>query len=144
MTGTKKTFSAGGIVLNPKGKVLLVEQRGNSWSLPKGHIEPNESAFESARREILEESGVRKLDLIKELGTYKRYKIGLHGGEDKTELKEIYMFLFQTSEEKLKPSDKHTTNAKWVAPEEVARILTHKKDKAFFKKWSKRPAIQHQ
>jgi 8-oxo-dGTP pyrophosphatase MutT (NUDIX family) len=34
----------------------------------------------AARREIYEESGIRDLELVRELGTYERYKIGVDGG----------------------------------------------------------------
>ena len=47
----KKTRSAGGVVVNDYGKILVVNQRGTSWSLPKGHIEENESEVEAAKRE---------------------------------------------------------------------------------------------
>jgi ADP-ribose pyrophosphatase YjhB (NUDIX family) len=132
-----KTYSAGGIVLNPKGEVLVVSQNANSWSLPKGHIDSGESAVGAAKREIYEESGVRDLELIKELGSYARYKIGLDGGDDRSELKIIFMFLFRAKQEKLKPIDKQNPEARWVLPKEAEKLLTHKKDRAFFRKWSK-------
>ena len=47
------------------GQVLVVNQRGRSWSLPKGHIEKGESILEAARREIYEESGVKKLKFVR-------------------------------------------------------------------------------
>ena len=53
----KHTQSAGGVVLNKKGEVLVVSQRGTSWSLPKGHIDKGEDALGAAKREIYEESG---------------------------------------------------------------------------------------
>ena len=84
-----QTESAGGIVLNNKDLVLVVSQYGTSWSLPKGHIEPGESKILAARREILEETGIKDLKLIKELGSYQRYKIGKDGKDDTTELKTI-------------------------------------------------------
>ena len=81
----KKTFTAGGVVLNEKGEVLVVNQRGNSWSLPKGHIDPGEDDLTAAKREIAEESGITELDYIKPLGTYERFRIGKHGGDDTSE-----------------------------------------------------------
>jgi 8-oxo-dGTP pyrophosphatase MutT (NUDIX family) len=94
----KRTHSAGGVVLNPDGEVLVVCQHGNSWSLPKGHIDLGEDALEAAKREIYEESGITKLELVRELGSYERYRIGLNGGESRSELKVITMFLFRTSQ----------------------------------------------
>jgi 8-oxo-dGTP pyrophosphatase MutT (NUDIX family) len=129
----KKTFSAGGVVLNKKGQVLVVNQKSNSWSLPKGHIDDGEDDLTAAKREIYEESGINELVLIKELGSYQRYKIAKDGvGEDKSELKEIHMFLFKTQSEKLAPADKDNPEARWVEKKEVANLLTHQKDKEFF------------
>jgi len=131
----KKTKSAGAIVLNKENRVLVVNQNGNSWSLPKGHIDENETAIEACKREIFEESGISNLMFIKDLGKYKRHKIGLKGGDDKSELKIIYMFLFKTEELKLNPVDMTIRSAVWIDPGKVAEILTHKKDKKFFEKY---------
>jgi len=128
-----KTRSAGGVVVNPEGEVLVVSQRGTSWSLPKGHIDPGESALETARREIYEESGIRDLDLIGELGTYERPKIGVNGGDDRSELKTITMFLFRTGERSLRPVDPDNPEARWVERSEVEALLTHERDKEFFR-----------
>ncbi len=124
--------SAGGVVINPKGLILVVNQNNNSWSLPKGHLDQGETALEAAQREIYEESGVHKLEFIKELGSYERPKIGLHGGDDKTEIKHITLFLFKTTQTILRPVDPDNPEAKWVSPEEVAGYLTHDLDKKYF------------
>jgi 8-oxo-dGTP pyrophosphatase MutT (NUDIX family) len=130
----KKTHSAGGVVTNREGEVLVVSQHGTSWSLPKGHIDPGENALVAAKREIYEESGICDLEFVRELGSYERYKIGVDGGEDPSELKVITMFLFRTSEKSLKPVDPENPEAKWVEKSKVARLLTHEKDKEFFQR----------
>ncbi|TSC67756.1 MAG: NUDIX family hydrolase [Parcubacteria group bacterium Gr01-1014_72] len=130
----KKTKSAGGVVLNGAGEVLVVSQHGTSWSLPKGHIDDGETAEEAARREIFEEAGVGELTLVRPLRTYERFRIGKNGGEDKTEWKEIEMFLFETAEIALKPRDPENPEARWVAKERVVKLLTHQKDKEFFER----------
>lgn len=129
----KETRSAGGVVVNPEGRILVVNQRGTSWSLPKGHIDEGEDAFDAARREIYEESGIDQLEYVRELGSYQRYKIGKGGfGEDSSELKVIAMFLFTTNETELKPQDPENPEARWVEKNKVADLLTHPKDKEFF------------
>ncbi len=126
---------AGGVVLNKKGLVLVVNQKGDSWCLPKGHVDSGETEIEAAKREIKEESGITKLKFIKELGSYQRYRIGPGGkGEDKSELKTIHMFLFSTNKKKLKPIDKENPEARWVDKNKVSELLTHKKDKEFYNK----------
>lgn len=128
----KHTFSSGGVVINKEGKVLIVNQNNDSWSLPKGHIDEGEKELEAAIREIYEESGIKKLTFINGLGSYQRFKIALDGGDDKSELKTIHMFLFKTNEIVLKPIDPGNPEARWVEKEKVAELLTHKKDKEFF------------
>ena len=127
-----KTRSAGGVVLNGGGQILVVNQNGTSWSLPKGHIEEGEDELAAARREIYEEAGIRDLTLIRRLGDYQRFRIGKDGGEDETELKTIVMFLFETSEVELSPVDVENPEARWVDREDVAGLLTHPKDREFF------------
>ena len=129
---TKQTKSAGGVVVNKNGQVLVVNQKGRAWSLPKGHIDSGESKLDAAKREIYEESGVNRLELISELGSYQRYKIGLDGGDDVSESKTISMFLFKTDQDELNPLDPENPEARWVDKTEVAGLLTSRKDKEFF------------
>jgi len=131
---TKLTHSAGGVVVGEDGKILIINQRGTSWSLPKGHIEKNEKAVDAAKREIYEESGIKDLDFVKNLGSYQRYKIGINNQDDKTDLKTIEMFLFKTKTKDLKPIDPENPEALWLNKKEVANKLTHSKDKEFFLK----------
>ena len=128
----KERKSAGGVVISRTGKVLVVSQKGISWSLPKGGIDPGEVPLIAARREIYEESGLQDLTLLKELGSYWRYRIGKDGKEDQSERKTITIFLFKTAEEHLKPVDPHNPEARWVEKDEVADLLTYPKDKEFF------------
>jgi ADP-ribose pyrophosphatase YjhB (NUDIX family) len=128
----KQTESAGGIVINPAGKILVVSQHGTSWSLPKGHIEAGEDPLTAALREIHEESGLTQLNYVKDLGSYQRYRLSAGGSEERAELKVIHMFLFTTTEEKLCPVDPANPEARWVDKTEVAGLLTHQKDKDFF------------
>ena len=131
----KYTKSAGGIVLNKKRQVVVVNQNNNSWSLPKGHIENGETLLQAAKREIMEETGISNLKLVRNLGSYQRHKIGLMSKDDKTELKTIYMFEFTTEDIKLAPSDPHNPEAKWVEIDKVSDVLTHPLDREFFLKY---------
>ena len=57
--GESTVEAAGGVVFSADGKrVLLVHRpRYDDWSLPKGKLEPGESAQQAALREVAEETG---------------------------------------------------------------------------------------
>ncbi len=65
--------TAGGIVYRPSkdGKdieILLIQDSKGRWTIPKGHIEPGETAKQTAIREIGEEAGLFHIDVVMWLG----------------------------------------------------------------------------
>ncbi len=125
---------AGGVIYNNKNQVVIVNQNHDSWSLPKGHIDPGETSLDAAIREIYEETGIINPEFIKDLGSFGRYRIGLDGSDDKTEYKNITIYLFFSNQKSLQPIDKNNPEARWVNTEDAYNMLTHKADKVFFKK----------
>ncbi|WP_322106383.1 NUDIX hydrolase [Paraburkholderia sp. J41] len=54
-----KTVSCGIVLLDPAGRVLLAHATGtNHWDIPKGQGDPGETEVDSARREMVEETGI--------------------------------------------------------------------------------------
>jgi ADP-ribose pyrophosphatase YjhB (NUDIX family) len=65
--------TSGGIVWrrNEKTKeieILLIQDAKNRWTIPKGHIEPGETARQTAEREIKEETGLKQMKVMSWLG----------------------------------------------------------------------------
>lgn len=63
MSAPERLTHAGGVVVrrDPDAARFLVvsaKRKPSEWVLPKGHIDPGETAEDTARREVLEESGV--------------------------------------------------------------------------------------
>lgn len=56
--------AGGGIVTNPQGEILIMKRRGK-WDFPKGKKEKGENIAVCALREVEEETGVKKLMLIR-------------------------------------------------------------------------------
>ena len=67
--------AAGGLVENEKSQYLFIYHR-ERWSLPKGHIEWQESPEHAAVREVKEETGIQQVrlgpPLLKTYHTFKR------------------------------------------------------------------------
>jgi len=60
---SRKWMSAGGLVIDARGRIALVRQRNRrgrwQWTLPKGRIDRGETVEAAALREVYEESGLR-------------------------------------------------------------------------------------
>lgn len=125
-------YSAGGVVIGPGNKIAVVSQR-DSWSLPKGHLDPGEDAEQAATREIHEETGIQDVKIIEKLGEYERPRIARGGvGDIPDQIKHITVFLCITNQAELAPIDPENPEAQWLAIHEVADKLTHPKDAEFF------------
>lgn len=134
--------AAGGVVVGPQGKIVLVEQHNNSWSLPKGGVEEGESTLVAALREIHEETGLNDLRLIGELGSYERNSIGPDGVGETTEWgnRKRTFFLFLTSTAEVHSPGDEVTSVRWVTVDEALGLLTHPKDREFLQ--SKKEVIE--
>lgn len=126
------SHSAGGVVLNKNGEVLIVQQRDRSWSLPKGKIKEGEDPRAAAEREIIEETGLVDLQLVRILKSYSRFSLKNTGSEDTDRVRRITMYLYYTKQQELQPMDPRNPEARWMPPEEVLQYLTHPKDREFF------------
>jgi 8-oxo-dGTP pyrophosphatase MutT (NUDIX family) len=49
-------------------EILLIQDSKGRWTIPKGHIEPGETAKMTARREIEEETGLKNVSILTWLG----------------------------------------------------------------------------
>jgi 8-oxo-dGTP pyrophosphatase MutT (NUDIX family) len=107
----KLRTGAGGVVARmDNGRVLiaLIRDRGDhEYVLPKGGVEAGETLEDAAAREIREEAGFRKLQLLDELGVGERLA-GKRNVWQKT-----HYFLFMTDEIDGRPTDRREWEVKW-------------------------------
>jgi bis(5'-nucleosidyl)-tetraphosphatase len=107
----KLRTGAGGVVARmDNGQVLiaLIRDRGDhEYVLPKGGVEPGETLEQAAAREIREEAGFRKLQLLGELG------VGERLAGKRSVWQTTHYFLFMTDEIEGKPTDRREWEVKW-------------------------------
>lgn len=125
------TISSGAIVIN-KNLILLVKETSGFWSFPKGKVKKKESLLETAKREVVEETGLKNFKYVKKLGIYKRNQRKEDGSIDKDISKEIHMFLFETGCVNLLPDRNEILDAKWIQIEKVENYLNIDEDRSFF------------
>ena len=71
-------IGVGIVLLNNKNNVFVgkrVDNPVNCWQMPQGGVDDKENFFEAAKRELLEETSIRSIKLIKELDTWLEYDL---------------------------------------------------------------------
>ena len=112
--------AAGGVVQNEEGKVLFI-YRKKRWDLPKGKVEKGETLQEGAKREVKEETGVKKIKVGDLVGvTYHIFK-----RNNRYQLKESHWFYMTTKYEgELVPQTKEDiTKAVWKGKKKTLKAL---------------------
>ncbi len=93
-------------------EILLIQDSKERWTIPKGHIEPGETAKMTARREIEEETGLSNLSVLTWLGKihfkYRRM--------DKLVLMTTQIYLVQALDSHERPTpEKWMKGIKWFS-----------------------------
>lgn len=116
----KTIQAAGGIVVNPKNKVLFIKRKGK-WDLPKGKLDPGETLAECAVREVQEETGIAELMLL----SFRSVTYHIFQRNEKYYLKETHWFnMYSTSKEKFVPQvEEDIEKVKWKSQKKLAKTL---------------------
>ena len=104
--------AAGGLVTNEKNEVLLIFRRGK-WDLPKGKLDRGETLEECAVREVEEETGLRKVKLLKPLlVTYHTYH---EGSRFMLKISHWYRMSVQGEQNPVPQQEEDIHEIRWVA-----------------------------
>ncbi|WP_195905939.1 NUDIX hydrolase [Parafrankia discariae] len=119
--------SAGGLVLDTASagaNAALIARRDKRgrllWSLPKGHVERDETTEEAAVREVAEETGVTGA-VLGPLGTIDFWFVAGEARVHKT----VHHFLLLRTSGDLSDDDVEVAEVAWVPLPEVARRLAY-------------------
>jgi 8-oxo-dGTP diphosphatase len=139
----RREFSAGGVLVRTiqgRPHVAAIRPRGKTgvWALPKGKIDPGESAAEAALREVREETGVEGR-LVEKLGDVRYvYTATWAGAKGERIFKVVSFFLLTAGRGRIGEIDEamriEVDEARWLPLDEAPRLLTHKGERAMVAK----------
>lgn len=124
----KIEISAGGVVYKIIGKkpmILLLKDKNDNWTFPKGLIEDKEDKIETAKREIGEEVGLKKIKFIRELQAINYW----YRWQKDLIKKTVYYFLFRAfGNEELEPQEEEgMKEARWVDLGKAIEVIGYRK-----------------
>lgn len=105
------------------------------WDLPKGGIKPGETAFEAVLREVREETGAERCQIIKQFDETISFAFDEQTrraiGYDR---QETMMFLIEYfgNHSELYPLDEEIDQVRFFPAHEVCQYLAHQKTKEYF------------
>ncbi len=118
--------AAGGVVLRDVDgtpRVLAVHRpRYDDWSLPKGKLDPGESWYAAAVREVHEETGVTAR-LVAELTP-------THYADRHGRPKQVHWWTMRVVDEEPREPDDEVDEVRWMTPADADALLTYDSDRA--------------
>ncbi|QHT60966.1 NUDIX hydrolase [Paenibacillus lycopersici] len=116
--------SAGGIVEDGQGNILIVRTHNDGWVCPGGQVETGENPMDAVVREIKEESGI-DAEVCSLIGVYSNTGTFLwHDGVTVVPTQVIFEFVCSPVGGELAVSEE-TSDSRWVAKERVLDFITH-------------------
>ena len=131
-------------LLNHENKVFVgkrIDNPANSWQMPQGGVDKNEDFLRAAKRELEEETGVRTVEVIKELNEWVAYDLpknllgkiwqGKYRGQKQKWF--IMKFLGKNDEINIKTKKPEFLDWKWIQPSDLPGVAVDFKVKIYEK-----------
>jgi bis(5'-nucleosidyl)-tetraphosphatase len=100
---------------------LLIQHQAGHWGFPKGHANPGESALETAKRELEEETGIRDCEVLEEPSFVEHYSFVKKG---EPIAKTVTYFLAFVNSMEVQLQEAEIQNSAWICFEEAVKLIT--------------------
>jgi len=128
------------IVLNKQNKIFVGKRKDNpedKWQMPQGGVDEGEDYITAMRRELLEETSIQNIEIIKEIEKIYQYELptNLVGiiwkGKYRGQKQKWFITRFLGEEKEINLNTKHAEfiDWKWIEPKLLPEIIVNfKKD----------------
>ena len=129
-------IGVGIILLNKKNKVFVgkrIDNPKNFWQMPQGGVDQNENLLQAAKRELEEETGIKSVELVKELKEWLQYDLpknllgkiweGKYRGQNQKWF--IMNFIGKDDEINIKTKNPEFLDWKWIKIAELPKIAVN-------------------
>ena len=135
-------IGVGIIVLNNKNQVFVGKRKdnpGNNWQMPQGGIDEGEDFISAMKRELMEETSIKNIKILKELEHLYQYDLpknlvgiiwkGKFRGQKQKWF--ITRFLGKDTEINLKTKHPEFIEWKWIEPEKLPEVIVYFKKEIY-------------
>ena len=121
------------VLLNDENDVFVgkrIDNPRNSWQMPQGGVDQDENLLQAAKRELEEETGIKSVELIKELDGWfeydlPKYLLGkLWNGKYRGQKQKWFVMKFIGKIDEINIKTKHPEflDWKWIKPSELPGV----------------------
>ena len=128
------------IVLNKQNKIFVGKRKdnpGDKWQMPQGGVDEGEDYITAMKRELLEETSIQNIEIIKEIDKIYQYELpeNLVGiiwkGKYRGQKQKWFITRFLGDEKEINLNTKHAefVDWKWIEPKLLPELIVNfKKD----------------
>ena len=131
------------IVLNKQNKIFVGKRKdnpGDKWQMPQGGVDEGEDYITAMKRELLEETSIQNIEIIKEIDKIYQYELpeNLVGiiwkGKYRGQKQKWFITRFLGEEKEINLNTKHPEfiDWKWIEPKLLPEVIVNFKKDLYF------------
>ena len=132
------------VVLNSQNKIFVGKRKDNpfdKWQMPQGGVDPDELLLQAMKRELLEETSIKNIEVLKEFNQWLAYELpeNLVGkiwkGKYRGQKQKWFVVRFLGSDSEINVNTKHPEfiEWKWIDMELLPDLIVHFKKHVYEK-----------
>ena len=137
-------IGVGVIIFNNNNNIFVGKRKDNpidKWQMPQGGVDKGENYISAMRRELLEETSIKSIKILKELEGFYEYELpeNLVGiiwkGKFRGQRQKWFITKFFGNENEINLNTKHPEfiDWKWISPEKLPEVIVDFKKNLYVK-----------